>query len=107
MAVGASKLNEEKVLEIKTLFKTTNLKDGEIAKMYDVSRIHINHIRTGYRWNTEKRSFVSKKELSLYGSTLHNKVESSLEGKKTTKNLYDWICDWIDKIILKVKRYDW
>lgn len=60
--VGASKLNKEKLTEIRALF-TQGLSDNEIAEQYGVSRIHINHIRNGHRWNKEKRSFVMKDEM--------------------------------------------
>jgi hypothetical protein len=44
---GSSKLTEQQVQEIKRLFATTMLCDGDIAEMYDVSRPHINAIRNG------------------------------------------------------------
>lgn len=58
--IGAYKLNEKDVIEIRELFKTTNLNDSQIAKMYNVSRVHINGIRNGKRWNDDRRSFVMK-----------------------------------------------
>jgi len=61
--IGASKLTREMVAEIKNLFKTTTLNDAEIADVYNVSRIHINKIRNGQRWNNEQHSFIMKKEL--------------------------------------------
>lgn len=61
--VGASKLNEEKVRQIKELFLTTKLTDGEIADQFGVSREHINLIRNGKRWNIQNRTFIMKEEL--------------------------------------------
>lgn len=58
--IGASKLTEEQVKEIKVLFQTTTLNDGDIAKMFKVSRPFINLIRNGKRWNEEQRSFIMK-----------------------------------------------
>jgi hypothetical protein len=61
--IGASKLTKELVAEIKTLFATTNLNDAEIAEMFNVSRIHINQIKRGQRWNDAQRSFVMKEDI--------------------------------------------
>lgn len=61
--VGASKLNEEKVRQIKELFATTELTDGQIADQFGVSREHINLIRNGKRWNIQNRTFIMKEEL--------------------------------------------
>jgi predicted DNA-binding protein YlxM (UPF0122 family) len=52
--IGAKKLNLKKVSEIKNLFETTQLSDGDIAEKYNVSRILINLIRNGKRWNENK-----------------------------------------------------
>jgi hypothetical protein len=52
--IGAKKLNLKKVNEIKTLFETTELSDGDIAEKYNVSRILINLIRNGKRWNDNR-----------------------------------------------------
>ena len=101
--VGASKLNEEMVAEIKDLFKTTTLKDKEISEMYNVSRIHINHIRHGYRWNTTTRSFVSKKEID---QIISKDISLSASVSNTTKrNLFDLLCEMIDVIISNIKGY--
>ena len=61
--VGASKLNEQKVKEIKELFLNTELQDQDIADQYGVSRVHINLIRNGNRWNILTRTFITKQEL--------------------------------------------
>lgn len=58
--IGAYKLTEEDVKEIRHLAKTTNLSDTEIGKLYNVSRVHISCIRRGKRWNEENRSFIMK-----------------------------------------------
>jgi hypothetical protein len=67
--VGASKLNEQQVQEIKRLFATTMLCDEDIADMYGVSRPFINLIRNGKRWNEEERSFVMKDDIKRYTGT--------------------------------------
>jgi uncharacterized protein YjcR len=61
--IGASKLNEEKVRQIKELFLNTEMKDADIADQFGVSREHINLIRNGKRWNILTRTFISKQEL--------------------------------------------
>jgi len=67
--IGASKLTEQQVQEIKRLFATTMLCDGDIADMYKVSRELINLIRSGKRWNDNKRSFVMKDAIKRYTKT--------------------------------------
>lgn len=61
--IGSWKLTETDVEVIKYLFERTDLRDGEIAEMFDVSRVHINRIRHGKRWNEDIRSFEMKKPL--------------------------------------------
>lgn len=61
--VGASKLTKEKVEEIRKLFQS-GLSDTYIAEKYGVSRIHINHIRNGKKWNTRKNSFLMKDQIT-------------------------------------------
>jgi hypothetical protein len=51
--MGQIKLDKNNVKEIKFLCNTTTLIDREIAKMFGVSRKHINAIRHGKRWNYE------------------------------------------------------
>jgi len=58
--IGASKLTEENVAEIRSLFAHTTMTDTEIGNKFGVSRIHINQIRNGRRWNEETRSFLMK-----------------------------------------------
>lgn len=93
---GASKLNEEMVVEIKNLFNTTTLRDGEIAKMYNVSREHINSIRNGKRWNAITRSYISKKEMDMMRPQLI--VPMYIRKEATHKNLYDVLCDSISQV---------
>ena len=47
---GASKLTPERVNVIKQLFQFKDIKDGEIAQCFGVSRECINTIRNGHRW---------------------------------------------------------
>jgi len=49
---GASKLTFKDVEEIRTMF-LQGMKDSEIATIKGVSRVHINKIRNGKRWNKE------------------------------------------------------
>jgi hypothetical protein len=73
--VGAYKLDETQVAQIRNLFENTTLKDGEIATMYNVSREHINLIRSGKRWNPNSRSFVSKKEMEMNVKPVQKEIE--------------------------------
>ena len=97
---GASKLNEEKVMEIKNLFKTTTLRDGKIAEMYGVSREHINKIRLGKRWNAYTRSYVSRKEMDMMRPNYIVPMLMSME--RTEKNFYDVLCDGINHLWKKI-----
>lgn len=99
---GASKLNEEKVIEIKNLFKTTTLRDGEIAKMYNVSREHINKIRKGKRWNIQTRSYITRKEMDMLRP---NYIVPLIINKTSTgKNFYDFLCESITNIFKRIKK---
>lgn len=60
MAIGASKLNEEKVEIIKELLKAGNNTHQQIADIFGVSRTHISHINQGRRWNDDNKSFAMK-----------------------------------------------
>lgn len=53
--MGQIKLDREEVETIKWLCIHTDLKDGEIAKMFGVSRKHINSIRNKQRWKNDYR----------------------------------------------------
>ena len=46
-----NKLNEEKVLLILELTKKTEATDSQIASLFNVNRVTINHIRNGHRWS--------------------------------------------------------
>jgi hypothetical protein len=61
--IGASKLNSEDIEQIRNLFSNTNMSDIEISKKFGVSRVHINRIRNGIRWNTENHSFLMKDDI--------------------------------------------
>ena len=67
--IGAHKLQEQQVQEIKRLFATTMLCDGDIAEMYGVSRTLIQMIRNGKRWNDEERTFSMKDQIKRYTNT--------------------------------------
>lgn len=49
---GARKLNYRDVEEIRVMF-TQGMSDTQIASIKGVSRVHINKIRNGHRWNEE------------------------------------------------------
>ena len=87
--IGSSKLNEQKVMEIKRLFATTMLCDGDIAEMYGVSRTLIQMIRNGKRWNDEERSFSMKDEIKRYTKTITivrgNQYSSQINPVETTQ----------------------
>lgn len=99
---GASKLTEEQVWEIKDLFKNPQLKDKNIAEMYNVSRIHINHIRNGRRWNTSTRSYVSRKEMDYMRPSYV--VPMLLSLTKRDKNFYDYLCEGITNLWKKITK---
>ena len=48
---GAWKLDYDKATTIKLLCDTSELTDGQIADIYNVSRVLINHIRHNRRWD--------------------------------------------------------
>lgn len=83
--VGAHKLDEKKVEEIKNLLKTTKLKHKDIAEKYQVSRAHITLIKSGKRWNPQVRSFVSKVEIN----SMVPEFNEYLDKKEFT--FWDWI----------------
>jgi hypothetical protein len=65
--IGAHKLQEEDVVEIKRLL-AMGISQAEVARTFvpisgqKVSRIHINRINAGKRWNPEIRSFLMKEQ---------------------------------------------
>lgn len=96
---GASKLNEDKVLEIRDLVKN-GLKDQQIADMFGVSRVHIGKIRRGQRWNPHTRSYVSRKEMDMMRPSYILPMLMSME--RTEKNFYDYLCDGINYLWKKI-----
>lgn len=50
-SVKKATLTVEQVLQIKKLINLSNLSDGQLASIYDVSRQHINRIRNKQRWS--------------------------------------------------------
>lgn len=50
-SVKKATLTVDQVLQIKKLINLSNLDDGQIASIFDVSRQHINRIRNGQRWS--------------------------------------------------------
>jgi len=57
---GASKLTEEKAEIIKKLLNTGDYTHKQIADFFNVSRVMITLINTGYRWNEDRRKYVLK-----------------------------------------------
>jgi transcriptional regulator with XRE-family HTH domain len=88
MAIGATKLNEDQVKRIKTLFEKTKLTDTDIAEMFGVSREHINLIRNGRRWNWETKTSLSRKEIELLNKPVENLTENNK--KSSTGILVVW-----------------
>lgn len=50
-SVKKATLTLEQVLQIKKLINLSDLSDGQLASIYEVSRQHINRIRNGHRWS--------------------------------------------------------
>lgn len=94
---GASKLDEQKVENIKKLF-ILGYGDQHIADMFFVSRGHINKIRLGKRWNAEKRSYLSKVEMERI-----RPKQKWVSNDVSKPNLYDVICNGIVRIIKSIK----
>ena len=71
MASGASKLNEEKVELIKQLLNTGDFTHQQIGDLFGVSREHITHINTGYRWgNIHHKQIIGIRVLYDDGTTM-------------------------------------
>jgi hypothetical protein len=92
--IGAYKLNESKVGEIKNLFNTTDLSNGQIAKLYGVSTEHIRAIRRGKRWNDHARSFYMKETLDRWTEEIMLE-DKRVESKKNRKNWFWRLVDFI------------
>lgn len=45
------KLDRHSIIEIQDLIKEDVLTDGQIAEKFNITRRHINYIRSGKRWN--------------------------------------------------------
>jgi len=93
--IGATKLNEKQVAEIKELFQTTNLTDTEIGAIFNVSRPHIWAIRNGKRWNSDIKTFYTKVELDMM---LEAERPFILEEKKS-KNIFQSIWQFIKSVV--------
>ena len=62
-------LTVEQVLQIKKLINLSNLTDGQIASIYEVSRQHINRIRNGQRWSNLDELFKDDMTIRLTNGT--------------------------------------
>lgn len=62
MALGASKLDEQKVAVIKQLLQDGHHSHQQIADMFNVSRTMITHINVGVRWNDEIKMYEKKQD---------------------------------------------
>ncbi len=60
---GAHKLTTQDVALIRRMFKETELSNGAIGKIFNVSDEHIRHIRLGLRYGVKNRTFIHKEEL--------------------------------------------
>lgn len=74
MAIGASKLNEQKVEIIKELLQSGDYTHKQIADFFGVSRGHITAINNGIRWNDENKSFIMKSNDYRDFGVRHDKV---------------------------------
>ena len=80
MAIGASKLNEEKVGIIRDLLNAGDFTHQQIADLFEVSREMITHIKNGRRWNDDIKSFVMKSnDLRDFGDPLMNSNNNGIE----------------------------
>jgi predicted transcriptional regulator len=77
---GISKLNEEKVLEIKRLLAETNLTQRQIAKRYGVSQNIVYQINTGKLWKHVKYSPTNITNKTTYNGPVI--INISLESAK-------------------------
>ena len=68
-SVKKAKLSLEQVIQIKKLINLSNLDDGQIASIYDVSRQHINRIRNGQRWSNLDDLFQGDVNIRLTNGT--------------------------------------
>lgn len=77
--IGASKLTDKDVRQIKRLLKDGDMTCQAIANMFKVSRVHISHIKHGRKWNKTNHSFLMKQDIRGYTRTitLINGVEYS------------------------------
>lgn len=91
--VGASKLNEKQVEEIKNHLKEGKLLHKEIAELYKVSRTHITLIKNGKRWNPQERSFVSKKEIQGFVPEFNEYLN------KKSFTFWDWVLAGWKKVV--------
>lgn len=64
--MGRIKLDRVQVGTIKGLCETTTLTDTEIAKIFNVSRKHINAIRNKKRWNYNYEREYTGSEQGLF-----------------------------------------
>ena len=92
---GSGKLKtEQRVMEIKRLFATTELNDADIAEMYGVSRTHINAIRNGKHYNDIDVDFIDFK--TTYTIIGKNTYSSSISSLKTNVGLYYTIIHYLN-----------
>lgn len=93
--VGAHKIDEntDDLERLRELF-TMGFNNSEIARIYrtnsghSLSRPHIRHIRSGKRWNPEKRSFVMRAEMEEI-TLPTNYLTMRLFGKDEMRNVVE------------------
>lgn len=88
-SIGASKLNEEKVVIIKDLLNTGDFTHQQIADFFEVSRELITHIKNGRRWNEETKSFRMKTSNDFRQFTEPKYTRDKLKVKNITITLED------------------
>jgi Tfp pilus assembly PilM family ATPase len=92
--IGAHKLNSSKVDEIKELFQK-GMTDQFIAEKYGVSRILINQVRNGHRWNYDKNSFIMKQDMKNTQTPTNHAIVSVMKDNEVV----DSFSIGVDKII--------
>lgn len=89
MAIGASKLNEDKVGIIRDLLETGDYTHQQIADFFEVSRELITAIKNGRRWNEDTKSFIMKTSNDYREFTPTRKTRDNMKVRSITLTLED------------------
>ena len=96
---GASKLTKERVKVIQSLFQFEDIKDGDIAKLFNVSRESINHIRHGHRWSDVTGINNFNKEIDRQ---IRSNDFRQFTSKPNEKNIMEIVKQSLEGIIAKL-----